>query len=683
MAILINDTTPRAQYTATAGQTAFSVPFEFFSNADLKVYKNSTLQTLTTHYMVSGAGVTGGGSITLTSGAAVGDIITVIRDIPVARTSDFPTSGPFNIDALNSDLDRLTAMVQERENAIERSLRMPDTDGTIATTLPAKAARQGRVLAFNATTGVPEAGPTITAIDNISTSSANVDTVAGSISNVNTVAEAISNVNATGSNIGNVNTVAGISSNVTSVAGNATNINTVASNSANVTTVASNISAVTTNATNITAIQNASTNATNAATSATAAASSASSAASSASSAASAASSAASAQSAAEAARDQTLTAFDNFDDRYLGTKSSDPTLDNDGNALAAGALYFNSASGVMKVYTGSAWVAAYVSGASTGALLATNNLSDLTSTGTARANLGLGTASLENTSAFAASVHTHGSTDISDSTTAGRALLTAADAAAQRTSLGLGTVATQAAPTGTLVGTTDTQTLTNKTLTTPVINGFTGSTALVNIGSGQFYKDTTGNIGIGTTSPGAPLDVKGAMRLSGSTSGYVGFTAAAAAGSTTYTLPSADGTSGQFLRTNGAGTLSWATPSAAVTSVVAGNGVTVSASTGDVTVSQDIYTGTAGNNTSYPIGTYLLVNLSSGASYTLTTSRTLYATNTASAAVIDSSGTGRTALTGTWRSRGVITPTDTVYNSGAGTNSTTNFYYGLFQRTA
>ena len=70
-----------------------------------------------------------------------------------------------------------------------------------------------------------------------------------------------------------------------------------------------------------------------------------------------------SAQTAAETARDQTLAVYDSFDDRYLGTKASDPALDNDGNALVAGALYFNSTSGTMKLYTGSAWVAAYVSG--------------------------------------------------------------------------------------------------------------------------------------------------------------------------------------------------------------------------------------------------------------------------------------------------------------------------------
>ena len=48
---------------------------------------------------------------------------------------------------------------------------------------------------------------------------------------------------------------------------------------------------------------------------------------------------------------------YDSFDDRYLGAKTSDPSVDNDGNALITGAIYWNSSSSVMKVWSGSAWV--------------------------------------------------------------------------------------------------------------------------------------------------------------------------------------------------------------------------------------------------------------------------------------------------------------------------------------
>jgi hypothetical protein len=94
------------------------------------------------------------------------------------------------------------------------------------------------------------------------------------------------------------------------------------------------------------------------------------------------------AQTAAEAARDATLAAYDNFDDRYLGAKTSDPALDNDGDALLTGALYFNSVSNIMKVYDGAAWITVAITSA--GLLAASNNLSDLTNTATARQNLDL-----------------------------------------------------------------------------------------------------------------------------------------------------------------------------------------------------------------------------------------------------------------------------------------------------
>ena len=77
------------------------------------------------------------------------------------------------------------------------------------------------------------------------------------------------------------------------------------------------------------------------------------------------------------------------------------------------------------------------------------------------------------------------------------------------------------------------------------------------------------GKVGIGTTSPGSTLDVKGTLRLSGSTSGSVVFSVAADAGSTTYLLPTADGTNGQVLSTNGTATLSWVTPYVAAGSII------------------------------------------------------------------------------------------------------------------
>ncbi|MDD5005099.1 MAG: polymorphic toxin-type HINT domain-containing protein [Candidatus Omnitrophica bacterium] len=107
----------------------------------------------------------------------------------------------------------------------------------------------------------------------------------------------------------------------------------------------------------------------------------------------------------------------------------------------------------------------------------------------------------------------------------------------------------------------------------------FTGTTEKVTI-------DSAGQVGINNTSPGSALDVKGTLRLSGVTSGYVGLAPAAAAGSTTYTLPSADGTNGQALITNGTGTLSWSTITSGVSSVFGRTGA-VTAATDDYTWAQ------------------------------------------------------------------------------------------------
>ncbi len=137
------------------------------------------------------------------------------------------------------------------------------------------------------------------------------------------------------------------------------------------TSAAASATAAATSATSAAAsVTAAATSATSAAASATAAATSATSAAASAVTAAnsvatiagyatsSANSATAAATSASSAATSATSAAasYDQFDDRYLGSKTSDPTLDNDGSALLTGALYFNSVINAMKVYNGTSW---------------------------------------------------------------------------------------------------------------------------------------------------------------------------------------------------------------------------------------------------------------------------------------------------------------------------------------
>lgn len=108
----------------------------------------------------------------------------------------------------------------------------------------------------------------------------------------------------------------------------------------------------------------AATSETNAASSATSASGSASTATTQATAAASSATSAsgsasAASTSASDAAASAAATAalLDNFDDRYLGPKTANPTVDNDGNALVVGALYFNTTTGKMRVYTATDWI--------------------------------------------------------------------------------------------------------------------------------------------------------------------------------------------------------------------------------------------------------------------------------------------------------------------------------------
>tara|TARA_R100001443_G_scaffold21616_1_gene33853 strand:- start:2723 stop:3673 length:951 start_codon:yes stop_codon:yes gene_type:complete len=240
MTISLSDNNPRISYTVAQGatQTSFTVPFEFFANSDLNVYVDGTLKTLTSDYSVTGGdGSTGTVAISVT-GATGGSTVIITRSIGLDRTTDFPSSGPFNIASLNTELDRLIAVAADLKDQSDRSLKLIDFDTAADTQVPLLASRKGKVLGFNLTTGAAEAGPQISDVQTLADISTDIASLAD-IEDGTTATDAISGLAAIKAN---VTTVAGISSNVTSVAGNASNINTVAADGTDIGTVASNIS---------------------------------------------------------------------------------------------------------------------------------------------------------------------------------------------------------------------------------------------------------------------------------------------------------------------------------------------------------------------------------------------------------------------------------------------------------
>ena len=194
MSIIISDVEPRVQYTATAGQTSFTVGFEFFNNADLKVFNGTTLLTFSaspadaTEYSVSGAGQTGGGSITLGApGATLNDIITISRDVAIERVTDFPTSGAFQIGSLNTELDKIIAMCQQLERDLKFSPRAAATTAnTFDITFPNLVAN--KVLNVNSAGNGLEFGQDITDITTIAGIASDVSAVSAIAADVTLVA---------------------------------------------------------------------------------------------------------------------------------------------------------------------------------------------------------------------------------------------------------------------------------------------------------------------------------------------------------------------------------------------------------------------------------------------------------------------------------------------------------------
>ena len=215
----ITSTVRWKSYTGNGSAGPFEFAFQINAHTEVKVYVDSTLKTAGTHYNVENSSsetskinTDGTGRVRFTSSnfPTSSQTITIVSNVPLARTSVYSTGGPITAASLETDFDTSLMVQQQIDKKLDRALVAPEYDiDTINMTLPAKASRLGTVLGFNATTGNPEAGPTIANVNSLSAITTNINTVAGISSNVTTVAGISSNVT----------TVAGIASNVSSVAG--------------------------------------------------------------------------------------------------------------------------------------------------------------------------------------------------------------------------------------------------------------------------------------------------------------------------------------------------------------------------------------------------------------------------------------------------------------------------------
>ena len=210
------------------------------------------------------------------------------------------------------------------------------TSATAAAASASAAASSASAASTSATNAASSASAASTSASNASTSATNAASSAtaasGSASTASTQA----------TNAGNSATAAATS------ATNASNSATAAASSA--TSASGSASTATTQA------SNASTSATNAATSATNAANSATAAQTAETNAETAETNAETAQTAAETAQAAAEAALASFNATYLGAQSSDPSVDNEGDAVTAGDWYFNTTSNISRIYSGSAW---------------------------------------------------------------------------------------------------------------------------------------------------------------------------------------------------------------------------------------------------------------------------------------------------------------------------------------
>ena len=320
-------------YTANGSTNQFDITFSYIDSTHVKVFVNNVEDTNFTFVNTS--------RIQTSSTPTNGQVVKIERQTPTsARLVDFQDGSVLTETDLDKSANQNFFIVQENADDIADKLGknnagLFDGDNKRITNVADPIDNSDVVTKSFLITSENNAATSATAAASSATAAASSATSASSSASTATTKASEASTSATSAST-SASTATTKASEASTSASNAASSATAAASSA--TTATTQASTATTKA------SEANTSATNAATSATNAASSATAAANSATAAASSATSAAA--------------SFDTFDDRFLGSKSSDPTVDNDGDALLTGALYWNSSAGNLRVYSGSAWVA-------------------------------------------------------------------------------------------------------------------------------------------------------------------------------------------------------------------------------------------------------------------------------------------------------------------------------------
>jgi len=155
----VSTTTTRTSYSGNGVTTVFSFPYKFLADGDLVVLlvdqnDNYTVQTIATHYTVSGAGADAGGTVTMTSPPSSTESLVIYRDTEITQEVDYITGDAFPAETHETALDKLTLVTQEIRSSVDRSLQASFTDTTVSMELPAASVRADKLLQFD-TNGSP------------------------------------------------------------------------------------------------------------------------------------------------------------------------------------------------------------------------------------------------------------------------------------------------------------------------------------------------------------------------------------------------------------------------------------------------------------------------------------------------------------------------------------------------